>query len=88
MPTTTKHQDLTHTDAELARDIRRRMKADLEVPDDQISVKVAEGHVTIEGIVAREAQKDAAENCVRTAPGVRKIANHIEVVSTATPLEG
>jgi osmotically-inducible protein OsmY len=87
MPTT-KHENVTHTDAGIARDIRRRMKADIEVPDDRIEVRISEGRVTIEGSVTRESQKDAAEACARTAPGVREIANKIEVVPAATPLEG
>ena len=72
------------TDAEIARDIRRRMKADFEVPDDSIAVRVIDGFVTIEGIVTRESQKAAAEVCARRVKGVHGISNEI-LVEPATP---
>ena len=88
MPTTkTKVQSTLRTDAEIARDVRRRMKADFEVPDDQIAVKVVEGFITIEGIVTRDAQKDAAEVCAKQVQGVRGIANKIIVEPAESPIE-
>jgi osmotically-inducible protein OsmY len=88
MPTKAKIQTVERTDAEITRDVRHRMKADLEVPDDRIAVKVVEGVVTIEGTVVRDSQKNAAEICVRDVKGVREIANKIEVDPDALPLEG
>jgi osmotically-inducible protein OsmY len=88
MRTKTKIQSVERTDADIVRDVRRKMKADLEVPDDRITVQVLEGVATIEGIVVRDSQKIAAENCARKVKGVREIANKIEVDPTAPPLEG
>ena len=87
MPTRIKRETAARTDAEIARDIRRRMKADFEVPDDQISVKVAEAFVTIEGTVVRDSQKSAAEACAREVKGVRGIVNKIAVEPAASPVE-
>jgi osmotically-inducible protein OsmY len=87
MPTRTKTETVARTDAEIARDIKRRMKADIEVPDDRIGVKVTEGVVTIEGTVARDSQKTAAEACSREVKGVRGIVNKITVEPAALPLE-
>ena len=72
-------------DAEIARDIKRRMKADIEVPDDRVGVKVTEGVVTIEGTVARDSQQDRgrsllqrserrARNCQQDYSGTRCLA--------------
>ena len=88
MSTKVKLQTVERTDAEITRDVRHRMKADLEVPDDRIAVKVIEGVVTIEGTVSRDSQKNAAETCIRGVKGVREIANKIEVDPAAAPLEG
>ena len=85
--TKTKFQTTLHTDAEIARNVRRRMKADFEVPDDQIAVKVVEGFITIEGIVTRDAQKDAAEVCAKQVQDVRGIANKIIVEPAVSPIE-
>jgi osmotically-inducible protein OsmY len=83
-----KTQGETRTDAEIAREITRRMREDIEVPDDRITTKVAEGFITIAGTVNRDTQKDAAESCVRKVKGVRGITNKIEVEPTAAPIEG
>jgi CBS domain-containing protein len=87
MPTRTKTETVTRTDAEIARDIKRRMKTDIEVPDDRIGVRVTEGVVTIEGAVARDSQKTASETCSREVKGVRGIVNKITVEPAALPLE-
>ena len=79
MPTRTKSEAGTRADAEIAREVVRRMKDDIEVPDDRITVKVADGFVTIAGIVNHAAQKDATERCAARVKGVRGITNKIEV---------
>jgi len=48
---------------------------------------VTEGVVTIEGTVARDSQKTAAEACSREVKGVRGIVNKITVEPAALPLE-
>ena len=87
MLTKTKKDKGTRTDSEIARDIVRRMKEDYEVPDNWITVKVADGFVTIAGTVSRDAQKDAAEACARKVKGVGGIVNRIEVEAAPPPVE-
>lgn len=87
MPATMKSQTGERTDAEIAREIRRKMKADFEVPDDRIVTRVVEGFVTIEGIVVRDTQKKAAETCVSNVRGVRGVTNKITVEAAALPVE-
>ena len=88
MPTKMKSEADTRTDAEIAREITRRMKEDIEVPDDRITTRVAEGFITVTGTVSRAAQKDAAERCAKEVKGVRGIANKIEVDPAAALIEG
>lgn len=73
----TKIEPVPRMDAEIARDVRRKLKANLEVPDDRIFVKVEQGFVTLEGTVAREPEKNAAEACVKAVDGVQGVANRI-----------
>ena len=66
-------------DEEIARELIRAMKDDMEVPDDRITVHVSHGVVTLEGAVTREGQRDAAERCASAVPGVRELVNRIFV---------
>ncbi len=79
MPVKLKVQEGVRTDAEIAREINRNLKADLEVPDDRITVRVSDGLVSMEGAVNRDSQKDAAERCAAGVAGVRQIANRVYV---------
>jgi osmotically-inducible protein OsmY len=74
-------------DSEIARDVIQAMKADFEVPDDRIRVRVRDSAVTIEGTVERDSQRDAAENCAKRVNGVRGITNKIQVEPAALPAE-
>jgi osmotically-inducible protein OsmY len=66
-------------DAEIAREIRRRLQADFEVPDQSIRVEVTDGLVTIEGFVNSSGQRDATERCVREVQGVTGVTNRIAI---------
>lgn len=72
-------------DSEIARDVIHFMKADFEVPDDRIRARVRDGVVTIEGIVERDSQRRAAENCAKRVNGVRGITNNIVVEPALLP---
>jgi len=85
MPTRAKSEAGTRPDAEIAREVTRRMQEDIDVPDDRITIKVADGIVTIAGIVNHAAQKDATERCAARVKGVRGITNKIDV-GPAAPL--
>jgi osmotically-inducible protein OsmY len=82
-----KHEIATRPDVDIAREVLRRMKADIEVPDDRVQAKTENGVVTLSGAVARDEQKLAAGNCVRRVKGVRDIRNQIEVEPSAAVVE-
>ena len=52
MQATTKTRTITRSDADITREVKRKMKTDFEVPDDWITLNVREGLVTIEGTVS------------------------------------
>jgi osmotically-inducible protein OsmY len=68
-----------HTDAGIAGAIRQALHLDHDVPDEEISVEVRDGVVTLEGNVEEIAQKDIAENDARRVKGVRSVISRIVV---------
>ena len=75
------------TDTKIGADAVRALAAHVNVPDDQITVTVRDGCVTLEGSVDWMFQKKAAENAVQYLGGVREIANQITVISKVSPVE-
>lgn len=78
---------ITRTDPEIARDVLEAMKLDLTVPDEKIKVAVSNGFVTLEGTLAWNFQREAAESCARKVNGVRGMNNRIQLVSNVTASE-
>lgn len=66
-------------DGDIARDVYRRMKADLKVPDDRVQVRVSDGVATLSGTVQHDEQKEAADMGARAVSGVRDVINQILV---------
>jgi osmotically-inducible protein OsmY len=50
-------------------------------PEKPIRIQVANGHVTLYGTVANEAQKDAAGIQANTVPGVFSVTNDLQVAN-------
>ena len=68
------------SDTQIARAVRDTLEWDVFIPDEQIRSSVTDGHVTLEGQVARYSQRDEAEQAVRDLAGVTSVINHIQVV--------
>ena len=66
-------------DPEIARAAVDALKWSILVPHESISVKVAEGWVTLEGQVTWNYQKEEAERAVRRLTGIRGVTNLINV---------
>ena len=66
------------TDAEIAEQIARRRSWNPEIPA-TIAAEVADGHVTLRGVVASSYQRKLAEDAVRNLLGVRDVANEISI---------
>ena len=77
----------SRSDTDIAVAVVNALKWDMEVPDDQITVKVVNGWVTLEGHAAWHFQKAAAERAVRFLAGVKGITNLIAIKPTVSPAD-
>lgn len=66
-------------DAELAAAVVEALEQDVLVPDERIRARVADGWVRLEGEVAWQYQRTAAEEAVHRLTGVKGITNLITV---------
>lgn len=65
------------TDTEIAQAALAALKWNTLVPDDKVTVTVANGWVTLQGMLEWQYQKDAATRAVRELTGVRGVTNDI-----------
>jgi osmotically-inducible protein OsmY len=68
------------TDADIAADAAAALKVQTTVAD-KIQIAVHRGHIGLTGTVEWFTQKEAAAAAVQHVPGVRGVANYIEVAS-------
>lgn len=73
------------TDRELTDAVARALEFDEFVPDRRIRFTVARGHVTLEGDVDTDREKEDAARVVRHVAGVTGIDNRIRVQNSARP---
>ncbi len=69
----------TYTDEEIAHGVRRSLRWDSTVPDDQITSSVSDGWVTLSGVVNTLSQRSDAESAVEHLHGVKGLLNEIVV---------
>src|SRR5437763_7991033 len=69
----------TRTDEEIQRDVLEELKWDPRVQPNEIGVAVKDGIVTLMGWVDSYWKKVAAEEAALRVPGVKAVANDIEV---------
>jgi osmotically-inducible protein OsmY len=70
---------MKRTDTDIAQAVLRALEWDIAVPHEKIKARVDNGWVTLEGEVALQFQRAAAENAVRRLSGVRGVTNQIEL---------
>lgn len=70
-------------DAEIERDVKDALYADLRVVSDNLDVQVLDGRVYLRGTVPNENQKALARMVADRIKGVRQVINHLDVM----PLE-
>lgn len=75
--------DQKHADDEIAERALHILAWDVEVPHERIKVKVEHGMVTLEGDVAYQFQRAAAEADVRRLGGVTGVVNLMRVMQSA-----
>jgi osmotically-inducible protein OsmY len=72
------------SDSELAHAAVAALKADIEVPDQRITVRVNRGFLALQGEVPWQYQRNAAERAVRYLSGIKGVVNNIIVAATPT----
>lgn len=76
-------QGTAQADAALQAALCERLwDAGLDVSE--VSLRVAQGRVTLAGAIGTVADRDAVEACVRGCAGVDSIVNHIQVAPDRT----
>ena len=78
---------MVRSDADLAHAVINALRWNIEVPDQRLQVKVANGWVTLEGEVDRFYEKEAAERAVRYLMGVKGVSNLISLPATPAPAD-
>ena len=68
---------MKRTDTDIAQAVLRALEWDIAIPHEKIKARVDNGWVTLEGGVALQFQRAAAENAVRRLSGVRGVTNQI-----------
>jgi osmotically-inducible protein OsmY len=74
-------------DTEIAQAAVKALEWHTAIPQDRITVRVANGWVTLEGMVPLPYQRTAAEGAVRYLTGVKGVMNQITVRPTVKPAE-
>jgi osmotically-inducible protein OsmY len=77
--------DATRTDTDLATAAVRALEWDVQVPHERITLRVANGWITLEGEVEWQFQREAAVRAVRHLLGVRGVTNLVTLVAKPTP---
>jgi len=72
-----------HSDAEIAQAALSIFGWNVEIPE-EVTVKVQQGQVTLEGQVAWNYQRDAAEHSIRNLIGVVSVVNAITIKAVAS----
>lgn len=70
---------MKRSDTDLAQAVLHALEWDIAVPDQKIKARVDDGWVTLEGEVALQFQRAAAENVLRRLSGIRGVTNQIRL---------
>jgi osmotically-inducible protein OsmY len=73
------NNSLNKSDYEIANEVSKIFKSNLEFPIDKIKVKVEEGWITLEGQSNWNYQKIVAENSIKNILGLKGISNNITI---------
>jgi BON domain len=73
-------------DAQIAKHIQTKTKADSGLHSKQLAVQSANGSVTLSGVVDNHAQREAAARYASSEPRVKQVVNNLEV-TPSTPAQ-
>jgi len=73
----------TRPDAQVASDVQNKINGDSNIPDKQLNINANNGVVTLTGIVASDAARNAAANDAAQVEGVKTVVNNLEVAPSS-----
>lgn len=79
--------DFRRNDSDLAAAAVKALEWDVQVPHQQIKLRVSDGWITLEGQVEWQFQREAAERSMRHLLGVRGVNNEITLTAKVTPAD-
>jgi osmotically-inducible protein OsmY len=79
------HQDdsFKRNDTDIAKDVIEAWRMNLEVPKDQIKVKVENGFVQLGGELLYDFQKEASQSALGNIIGIKGVINNITITSVS-----
>ena len=69
------------SEAEIAVGVLNALKSNRDIPFDRLQIEVEDGHVTLDGKLEWNHQKQAAQQLAGTIDGIKVLTNHIEIES-------
>ncbi|MBB2950611.1 BON domain-containing protein [Sphingobacterium sp. JUb56] len=75
-------RSFSKTDGEIASEVLLALKRNWSIPSDNITVKVEDGWVTLDGELKWNYQKEAAQHAVHDLAGVKGVDNNIRIKSS------
>ena len=76
------NNDDKEDDGEIAKAVLNALKSNPDIPFNKIQVEVEDGHVTLDGTLEWNYQKQAAQQLASTIAGIKVLTNHIEIESS------
>lgn len=67
------------SDAAIAIEVLNTLKVNKDIPFDRIQIEVEDGHVTLEGKLEWNYQKQAVQKAASAVEGIKVLTNHIEI---------
>jgi osmotically-inducible protein OsmY len=75
------------TDPDIAKSALQALETRVNVPDQDITVTIKNGWITLEGEVEWMFQKDAAESAVKFLSGVKGVTNQVKIKPKVSPTQ-
>ena len=69
------------SDAEIAIEVLNALKANKDIPFDRVQIEVENGHVTMDGKLEWNHQREAAQKSASNVDGIKVLTNHIKIES-------
>ena len=73
----------TRTDQQVAADVQKKIGADSNIPDKQVTVSATGGVITLSGTVGSDGARNAAANDAAQVNGVKTVVNDLKVEAPA-----